>query len=246
VLQQTPSVQNPDAHSESFEHWAARGLGPQLPLTQRTPETQSASDRQVTTQARVEGSQSNGAQIVAGPGLQRPFPSHTLTSTTDATSHAPGLQTAPAMWLRQAPFPSQVPSSPHVETSAAGQSLASRGAPPAGTKLHSPDDPWTSHALQLSVQEVLQQTPSTQKPLWQSAAQPQAAPFILVPLPPSLEHAAPSIFPSMWPPSFGLPDDPHPAAASPIAATNSVATSARGPADELPPRAPRTWDASGR
>jgi hypothetical protein len=97
LLQQTPSVQKPDAHSEFLLHWAARGLSPQLPLTHRTPSTQSLSDRQVTTQARVVGSQSNGAQIVAGPGLQRPCPSQTLTSTTEATSQEPGLHTVPAM-----------------------------------------------------------------------------------------------------------------------------------------------------
>ena len=97
VLQQSPSVQNPDAHSESLVHWAARGFGPQLPLTQLTPVTQSESDLHFETHAPVAGSQSNGAQIVAGPGLQRPRPSQTLTSTTEATSHAPGLQTVPAM-----------------------------------------------------------------------------------------------------------------------------------------------------
>src|SRR5262245_51964858 len=57
MLQQTPSVQNPDAQSPSLEQTAPRGLGPQLPLTQVTPSTQSALDRQVTTQARVLWSQ---------------------------------------------------------------------------------------------------------------------------------------------------------------------------------------------
>jgi len=185
LLQQTPSVQNPDAHSESLAHTAPRGFAPQLPLTQLTPLTQSKSVLHVTTQAPVEGSQLNGAQSVVGPGLQRPRPSQTFTPTTDATSHEPALHTVPATWLRQAPLPSQVPSSPQVDSSDAGQRLASRGAPPAGTNEQVPGDPCTSHALQVSVQDVLQQTPSTQNPLAHSPAQPQAWPFILPPAPPS-------------------------------------------------------------
>jgi hypothetical protein len=70
TLQQTPSVQKPDAQSASLLHTAPDGFGPQLPLTQTTPATQSAFERQVTTQALVPLSQSNGAQIVAGPALQ--------------------------------------------------------------------------------------------------------------------------------------------------------------------------------
>ena len=95
MLQQTPSVQNPDAQSLSFEQTAPRGLGPQLPFTQTTPSTQSASDLQVTTQARVVVSHVNGAQMVAGPDLQCPTPSQTLVSTTASPLHAPCLQIAP-------------------------------------------------------------------------------------------------------------------------------------------------------
>ena len=77
TLQQTPSVQKPDAQSPSFEQTAPRGFSPQLPFTHVTPLTQSRSDRHVTTQAFVAGSQLYGAQIVAGPALQRPSPSQT-------------------------------------------------------------------------------------------------------------------------------------------------------------------------
>jgi hypothetical protein len=53
TLQQTPSVQNPDAQSLFLVHMAAGGFGPQLPLTQATPVTQSAFERQVAAQAFV-------------------------------------------------------------------------------------------------------------------------------------------------------------------------------------------------
>ena len=65
-------MQNPEAHSLSRLQTAARGFSPQLPFTQRTPLTQSASDRQVGKQLLVAVSQLNGAQTVEGPGLQLP------------------------------------------------------------------------------------------------------------------------------------------------------------------------------
>jgi len=140
-LQQTPSVQKPEAQSPSLLHTAPRGLGPQLPFTQRTPLTQSVLERQVTTQARVAGSQLNGAQIVAGPALQ----------------------IVPAMCRRQPPLPSQVPSRPQVVTSDAGQTAGVRGEAPAGTSAQIPGEPWTLQARHVPVQSLLQQTPSTQK-----------------------------------------------------------------------------------
>jgi hypothetical protein len=57
TLQQTPSVQNPEAQSLSLAHTAPRGFGPQLPLTQVTPSMQSAAPLHVATQAFVVGSQ---------------------------------------------------------------------------------------------------------------------------------------------------------------------------------------------
>jgi hypothetical protein len=96
TLQQTPSVQNPDAQSPSLLQTAPEGFGPQLPLTQTTPGAQSPFDLQVTTQASVAVSQSKGAQIVAGPALQWPVPSQTSTSTTAPFEHVPGLHTVPA------------------------------------------------------------------------------------------------------------------------------------------------------
>jgi hypothetical protein len=165
TLQQTPSVQKPDEQSLSFTHTAPGGFGPQLPLTQATPLTQSVFARHVTTHAFVAWSQLKGAQIVAAPALQRPCPSQTLTPTTAPSEHEPALHTVPATWLRQLPLPSQVPSRPQVDSSEARHSFAACGAPPAGTNVQMPGDPWTLHAMQVPVHAVLQQTPSTQKPL---------------------------------------------------------------------------------
>jgi hypothetical protein len=66
-----------------------------------------------------------------------------------------------------------------------------RGATPAATREQTPGAPGVLHALQVSAQAVLQQRPSTQNPLAQSAAHPQAAPFAL-PAPPSGLQATPS------------------------------------------------------
>jgi hypothetical protein len=98
---------------------------------------------------------------------------------TAAPSQVPGPQTAPAMWLRQAPLPSHIPSSPQLETSEAGQVLATRGGLPTGMNPHRPGELGVLQDLQVSVQALLQQTLSTQKPLAQSPAQPQAIPLPL-------------------------------------------------------------------
>jgi hypothetical protein len=75
TLQQTPSAQWLDAHSLSAAHTAARGFLPQLPSWHLPPLAQSLSAWQAAKQAPAVGSQPNGAQMVAGPGLQAPSPS---------------------------------------------------------------------------------------------------------------------------------------------------------------------------
>jgi hypothetical protein len=100
-------------------------------------------------------------------------------------------------------LPSQVPSSPQVETELLGLVSGERGATPAGTSEQTPGAAGVLHALQVSVQALLQHTPSTQNPLAQSAVHPQAAPFAL-PAPPSARQAAPSCPPS----GLGVPPPP--------------------------------------
>jgi hypothetical protein len=116
--------------------------------------------------------------------------------------------------------PSQVPSSPQDEAGLCGQTLATLGATPAATNEQTPGAEGVLQDLQLSVQALLQQTPSTQKSLVQSASQPQAVPLVLR-APPS-PHALPS-----WPPSTLAPPpppwllwQPAPAKADTIASAN--------------------------
>jgi hypothetical protein len=101
-------------------------------------------------------------------------------------------------------LPSQVPSRPQVETALFEQTSGERGASPAATKLQVPGADVVLHDLQVSVQAVLQQSPSTQNPLVQSALQAHAAPLALL-APPSRPQP-PASAPAL-PPSF-LGDGP--------------------------------------
>ena len=163
TAQQTPSVQKPDLHSLSFVQTALFGFGPQLPFTHRVLGAQSVFDVHMMAHLFVAGSQLNGAQTVAGPALQWPSPSQTLMSLTDAPSHMPGWHTVPVGCLWQCPWPSHVPSRPHVDAAEVAQSAA-RPAAPFATKEQVPGAFGLLQVLQVSVQALLQQTPSTQKP----------------------------------------------------------------------------------
>ena len=82
--------------------------------------------------------------------------------------------------------------------------LASRGVEPAGTKAHTPGELGVLQDLQVPVQALLQQRPSTQKPLAQSPAQPQARPLALCMSPVLLQATDPwSTEPSAPPSGVG-------------------------------------------
>ncbi len=70
-----------------------------------------------------------------------------------------------------------MPSRPQVEGSEAPQTPARRGDSPAGTNAQIPGAPGVLQDLHVSVQALLQQTPSTQNPLAQSPPHPHAAPL---------------------------------------------------------------------
>src|SRR4051812_13678979 len=173
MLQHSPSVQNPDLHSLSLLHSAPLGFSPQLPFAHTTPLAQSPLETQLVAHLFVAGSQLYGAHTVVGPDRQRPWSSQTLTSLTAAPLQVPGLQTVPAGNLRHWPWPSHVPSSPQVATAETGQAPDGSAAPLA-TNEQTPGALWSLQVLQVSEQALLQQTPSTQKPLWQSPPHPQA------------------------------------------------------------------------
>ncbi|HET6197644.1 MAG TPA: hypothetical protein VFE12_17915 [Acetobacteraceae bacterium] len=173
------------------------------------PLAQSALVAHVVAHLLVAVSQLYGTQIVAGPDLQRPSPSQTFTSLTEAPSQVPGSQTVPAGYFRQWPWPSQVPSWPQV--AAAEEAHWPAGAwPPFATNEQIPGALGSLQVLHVSVQALLQQTPSTQNALWQSPAQPQAAPFGRFAPPSTAAQAA-----SMVPLSGFDPPCPPPQAASP-------------------------------
>lgn len=201
LLQQTPSAQCPEAHCPWFIQAAPFGLRPQLPATHLVLGAQSESEAQVTTQALVLLSQLKGEQMRDGPEVQFPAPSQARMPPIDAPLQVPAWQTVPSSYVRQPPLPSQVPSSPQDDAGLCGQTLATLGATPAATNEQTPGAEGLLQDLQLSVHALLQQTPSTQKLLVQSAAQPQAVPFVLC-APPSPHDTLPS-----GPPS-GLPTPP--------------------------------------
>jgi hypothetical protein len=119
------------------------------------------------------------------------------------------LHTEPGAYLRHAPAPLHVPSSPQVETSDLGHTLAARGGEPFGTNEHVPGAAAVLHALHDSLQAALQQTPSTQNPLVQSPPHPHACPFAFF-IPPAPLQATSAC--ASTPPSGGAPFLPlHPA-----------------------------------
>jgi hypothetical protein len=144
-------------------------------------------------------SQLNGAQMRDAPEVQFPAPSQARIPPIDAPLQVPGWQTVPSSYVRQPPLPSQVPSSPQDEAGLCGQTLATLGATPAATSEQTPGAEGVLQDLQVSVQALLQQTPSTQKSLVQSASQPQAVPLVLR-APPSPHATLPSGPPSTLPP----------------------------------------------
>jgi hypothetical protein len=178
TLQHTPSAQKPEAQSALALQLAPFIFLPQLAFTHCCPPAHWLVWVQVSKQAPVVGSHENGAQMIVGPGLQRPRPSHERAPTTASPSHMPFPHSVPAAYLRQAPAPSQVPSKPQVAVSAAGQVDWSRGFEPAGMKVQVPMEPAALHVLHDSVQAALQHRPSTQKLLVQSELHVQAWPLV--------------------------------------------------------------------
>ena len=163
-MQQTPSVQKPETQSSFLAQLTPGILSPQVPFMHCTPTEQSAFVVHESKQACFVGSQENGAHTLASAGTHAPEPSQIWMPVMAAPSQVPALQTVPMTCFRHAPWPSHVPSVPQVETSVVGQVDAARGLRPAGTNEQIPIMPWTLQDLQVSVQALSQQTPSTQKP----------------------------------------------------------------------------------
>src|SRR3954468_14741820 len=93
-------------------------------------------------------------------------------------THWAGAQTVSAAYRLQAPAPLHIPVGPQLVAGVATQTL--RGSVPAATGAQVPTEPERLQVVQRPVHAVLQQTPSTQKPLAHSPVAEQLPPFGLV------------------------------------------------------------------
>jgi hypothetical protein len=136
---------------------------------------------------------------------QVPAPSQVLAGVQFEPLHDSLTQTVPTTHLRQAPTPSHWPSRPQPETAACAHSLS--GSVPPVTGRQRPLA-WPVLALeqaaQLPAHAVSQQTASAQKPLAQSVAVAQTAPFA-APIGESVPPSAGPSFPASVPPPPAAP-----------------------------------------
>jgi hypothetical protein len=99
-----------------------------------------------------------GAQLPLEPATQLPVPSQVDGLVKLPLEHVPGAQLVPDGQLRQLPLPSHLPSCLHVEAACALHvRVDPTGDMPEPTGEQIPRKPVTLHALQASVQAVLQQ-----------------------------------------------------------------------------------------
>jgi hypothetical protein len=172
VEQQTLSTQLPRPHSWALEQVAPSPfLGAQVPLAQKSPETQSVSALHPLLQAVAP--QTKGAQGVwLGVG-QVPVPVQNVVAVaTPAVQDGATHITFAGAWVH-APAPLQVPVFPQVPLAA---QRACGSASPLPTLAQVPR-PFRLQAWQVPHDPVEQQTPSTQLLLPHSWAAVQAAPF---------------------------------------------------------------------
>jgi hypothetical protein len=173
ALQQMPCSQRPDMQSDAAVHVPPGDFFPQLPLRQRFPPEQSAFVVQVLRQV-ASVLHVKGVHIRFVPGTHAPAPLQVGLGVKVEPVHAPGPQTVPLAYLRQAPAPLHTPSSPQLVAPASVHWFS--GSCPAGTFVHTPAEPARLQAWQAPVQALSQQTPCWQKPVAHSALPAQAAP----------------------------------------------------------------------
>jgi hypothetical protein len=115
LLQQNPSTQKFELHSEAVEHIAPFGFLPHDMFTQLFGATHSLVPVHVVAHAELSVLHLNGAQVIAGASTQLPWPSHFEAARPSFAigSHVDALQTT-SYHSRQFPAASQVPSRPHV------------------------------------------------------------------------------------------------------------------------------------
>jgi hypothetical protein len=140
----------------------------------QNPLLQSVSEVQLVLQVGVEVLHWYTPQETGVPAVQVPVPLQVGIGSTVALEQLATPHWVPAPHWRQAPAPSQNPSFPQLVAAEAAQSL--RTSVPETAGWHCPTVPTPLQVMQAPVQAFSQQTPSTQKPLWQSPLPPQVVP----------------------------------------------------------------------
>ena len=112
LLQQTPSSQKPVLHSAALAHATPPPFFAHVPPMQEKSVAQSAATAQVVAQAL--GPQMNGVHALTAPATHAPAPSHFPVARAVPALHIGDVHDVPDGYLRHAPLPSQVPSSPQV------------------------------------------------------------------------------------------------------------------------------------
>ena len=174
--------------------------------------------------------------------MHLPLPSQDRMPVTPSPSQVPALHSVSFTYRRQPPLPSQVPSCPQVAGVLAGQTRGSWGFTPDGTKAQTPRELGRLQALHLSPQAEVQQTPSTQYPLWHSPSQLQdsACPLDLLTVPGAQTPgcwAASDVLASFFPPS-----DLPPASSRKLAVVQPAAPKTAHRARAAPKAVPTAYD----
>jgi hypothetical protein len=167
VAQHTPCAQFPEMHSPRSEQNAPLGFLPHELLVQTLPAEQFASA--VQPPKHCAPLQANGTHEMVTGATHAPVALQVDSGVNTLLSQRAAAQTVPGRCRRQPPAPSQVPSVPQVSGSWASQRLRGSSAP-AATCVQTPGADGSAQLRQLPVQASAQQTPSTQKLDWQSAA----------------------------------------------------------------------------
>jgi hypothetical protein len=118
--------------------------------------------------------------VVALAATQTPTPSQLRVAVNDAPTHVAPAHWVAALYNRQAPFPSHLPSVLHMGAPLSAQRCW-ESSPPSGTAEHLPRLPATAQDMQVPAQAVLQQTPCAHVPVLHSPSAPHVLPMGFLP-----------------------------------------------------------------
>jgi hypothetical protein len=160
-------------HSAAVAQVAPFDFCVQTPPMQLYPDTQSAAVVQLVLQLVVP--QMYGLHERSVPGAQVPVASQRAAGRSAPALHESIPQTVLTAYLRQAPAPLHMPSSPQVDAPASLHWPS--GSMPSGTFLQVPSLPATAQDLHVPEQAAMQQRPCAQIVEKHSSSTPQGAPI---------------------------------------------------------------------